>query len=164
VRRLALLPIALVACIAQHAPGTPLGTFAVDGALKTQTCGAQMQSQVVDPWSFDVRLSRSGSTVFWLQDAAPPLSGLIDPSGNVTMKATQTYDLRGGDAGPYCGIVRSDTFTAALGTAPSPTSFTGQIAYHYDLADGSDCGGLLDAQFGAIPCDVSYDLTAKRTK
>ncbi len=82
-RRLVLAPLATIACLAAHDPGTSLGTFAVDGALKTQTCGAAMQSQILDPWTFDVRLSRSGPTLFWLQDASPPLSGLVDPSGTV---------------------------------------------------------------------------------
>ncbi len=162
-RRLALVPLALFACIA-HQPGTSLGTFSVTGALKTQTCGASMQSQVLDPWTFDVRLSRSGNQMFWLQDAAPALSGLVDAQGNVTFTSTQVYDLRDGDAGKYCGVVRTDTFKAALGTSPSPTSFTGTISYHYELDQNADCGGLLSGQFDVVPCDVGYDLTAKRTK
>ena len=122
-----------------------------------------MQAQVLDPWTFDVHLSRSGNTMFWLQAAAPALSGLVDTKGNVTFTSTQIYDLRDADAGkPYCGVVRTDTFTAALGTSPQPTSFTGTIGYHYELDQNADCTGLLAGQFDAIPCDVSYDLTAKR--
>jgi hypothetical protein len=158
-RRLA--PLMLITCIA-HEPGTSLGTYAVTGTLKTQTCGASMQTQIEDPWDFNVRLSRSGSILFWLQAAAPALSGIVDPSGNVTITTTQTYDLRSGDAGPYCGVVRTDTFKAALGTAAVPTDFAGTITYHYELADNSVCGGLLTGQFDAVPCDVSYDLKAKR--
>jgi hypothetical protein len=157
------MPLA-IACVA-HEPGTSLGTYAVTGTLKTQTCGASMQAQIEDPWAFDVRLSRSGSILFWLQAAAPALSGIIDPKGNVTLTTTQVYVLRaGGDAGKgYCGVIRTDTFVAALGTAADPTDFTGSIAYHYALDDGSECGGLLTGQFDAVPCDVSYDLKAKRT-
>ena len=160
--RLSLAPLVCIACIA-HEPGTSLGTYAVTGTLKTQSCGASMQTQIEDPWAFDVRLSRSGSILFWLQAAAPALSGVVDPSGNVTITTTQTYDLRRGDAGPYCGVVRTDTFKAALGTAADPTDFTGTITYHYALADGAVCGGLLAGQFDAVPCDVAYDLKAKRS-
>lgn len=152
----------LIACT-MHEPGTALGTFAVTGTLTTQSCGASMQTQIEDPWGFDVRLSRSGNVLFWLQPAAPALSGIVDPNGNVTLTTSQLYDLRGGDAGPYCGVTRTDTFKAALGTAADPTDFTGTIAYHYELADGSVCGGLLVGQFDAVPCDVSYDLKAKRS-
>ena len=159
--RLFLLPLACIACVA-HEPGTSLGTYAVAGTLKTQSCGASMQTQIQDPWDFDVRLSRSGSILFWLQPASPALSGIVDPSGNVTLTTSQIYDLRGGDAGPYCGVVRTDTFKAALGTSADPTDFTGTITYHYELADGSVCGGLLMGQFDVVPCDVSYDLKAKR--
>jgi len=160
--RLFLLPLVCIACVA-HEPGTSLGTFAVTGTLKTQTCGATMQSQIENPWAFDVRLSRSGYTLFWLQAAAPALSGIVDPAGNVTITTTQTYDLSTNDAGTGCSVLRTDTFKAALGSAPQPADFTGTISYHYELAEGAVCGGLLSGQFDVVPCDVSYDLKAKRS-
>ena len=161
--RLFLAPLAAcIACIA-HEPGTSLGTYAVTATLKTQTCGASMQSQIVDPWKFDVRLSRSGHTLFWLQAASPAISGIIDGSGNVTLTTSQIFDLSTNDAGTGCSVVRTDTFKAALGTAAAPADFTGSIAYHYELAEGAKCGGLLTGQFDVVPCDVSYDLTAKRS-
>jgi hypothetical protein len=140
-----------------------IGTYAITGSLKTQTCGASMQSQAEDPWKFDVRLSRSGNIVFWLQDASPAISGVIDNAGNVTFTTSQVYVLSAPDAGAYCGVVRHDTFTAALGTSPSPSDFTGTIAYHYELDEGATCGGLLSGQFDTVPCDVGYDLAAKRS-
>lgn len=162
-RRIFALPLfalGAVACLA-HEPGTSLGTYAVTGTLGGQTCGASMQA--IDPWTFDVRLSRSGSTLFWLQDSSPALSGTIDPKGNVSITTSEIFTPTESDGGgPYCGVVRSDTFTAALGTAADPANFTGTIAYHYTLDDGSDCGGLLAGQFDTLPCDVSYTLTAKR--
>ena len=160
--RLFLVPLACVACVA-HEPGTSLGTYAVTGTLKTQSCGASMQTQIEDPWDFDVRLSRSGTTLFWLQAAAPPISGIVDPSGNVTLTTSQEYDLSTNDAGTGCSVLRTDTFKAALGTAADPTDFTGTITYHYELAQGAQCGGLLAGQFDVVPCDVSYDLAAKRS-
>jgi hypothetical protein len=160
--RLLVLPLLSIACT-MHEPGTSLGTYAVTGTLKTQSCGASMQTQIEDPWDFDVRLSRSGSILFWLQAAAPALSGVVDPSGNVTIKTTQSYDLSTNDAGTGCSVLRTDTFKAALGTAADPTDFTGTISYHYELAEGAVCGGLLAGQFDVVPCDVSYDLAAKRT-
>jgi hypothetical protein len=159
--RLLLLPLACIACVA-HEPGTSLGTYAVAGTLKAQSCGASMQTQIEDPWDYDVRLSRSGSILFWLQAAAPPLSGFVDPSGNVTITTTQTYDLSTNDAGTGCSVLRTDTFKAALGTSADPTDFTGTITYHYELAENAVCGGLLAGQFDAVPCDVAYDLKAKR--
>jgi hypothetical protein len=160
--RIFLLPIACVACTLQQ-PGTQLGTFAVAGTLTTQSCGASMQSQIEDPWDFDVRLSRSNDVLFWLQAASPPLSGIVDPSGNVTITTTQSYDLSTNDAGTGCSVLRTDTFIAALGTTAAPTDFSGTITYHYELADGAQCGGLLAGQFDVVPCDVAYDLTAKRS-
>ena len=162
-RLLLLAPIVFASCVV-HDPGTPLGTYAVTGTLKTQTCGASMQAQIIDPWKFDVRLTRSGSVLFWLQAAAPALSGIVDPSGNVTITTTQTYDLDSSDASArFCSVDRTDTFVAALGSAADPTDFTGTITYHYEIAEGATCTGELSGQFDVVPCDVSYDLTAKRS-
>lgn len=151
---------ACAACLA-HQPGSTLGTFAVTGALKTQTCGADLQAE--NPWAFDVHLSKSGTTLFWLQDSAPALSGVLDPSGNATLTTNEIFDLSEPDAGvAYCAVIRTDTFKAALGTSAAPSDFTGSIAYHYELDQGSDCGGLLAGQFDSVPCDVTYDLSAQR--
>jgi len=159
--RLPAACVLLLGCL-DHEPGTSLGTYAVTGALQTQTCGADMQAE--DPWDFDVRLSRDGHTVFWLQAASPALSGVVDGSGNVTFTTSELFPLTDADGGgPYCAVIRSDTFHAALGTDATPATFSGDITYHYDLDDGSACGGLLYGQFDSVPCDVTYNLTAKRT-
>ena len=145
-----------------HEPGSSLGTFAVTGTLGKQTCGSGITAD--DPWKFSVRLSRSQSLLYWLQGASPPVSGFIDDKGNATLTSSSIYDLQDADGGvPYCGVVRQDKFTAALGTG-TVTSFTGTLSYHYDVDQGADCTGLLPAAgFGTMPCDVSYELAATRT-
>jgi hypothetical protein len=97
-----------------------------------------------------VRLSKSGEILFWLQAAAPPLSGTIAPNGNVTLTTTQDLDVQD------CSVTRTDTFIAALGTSAQPSAFTGSLAYHYDFNEDAGCTLL------PLPCDVSYALTAKR--
>ena len=140
----------LCACLA-HEPGTVLGTYAVTGTLAKQTCSLGAE----DPWKFNVRLSKEGETLFWLQDSAPPLSGTLDPQGNASIKTTETIDLQDSDGGVYCSVQRTDTFTAALGTAATPSGFTGALAYHYDVDPSGPCAVL------SLPCDVSYGLAAK---
>ncbi len=146
-----------------HDPGSSLGTFAVTGTLKTQTCGAGMTAD--NPWKFSLRLSRTANQLYWLQDSAPPISGTIDGQGNALVTSSSVYPLQDGDAGPYCAVVRTDKFTAALGSGSGAvTSFSGSLAYHYDLDQGSDCTGLLSSGgFSTMPCDVSYEIAATRT-
>ena len=157
------LAAACGAACAMHEPGTSLGTFAVTGTLGTQTCGSGVTAD--NPWTFNVRLSRGTNTLYWLQDASPPISGTIDAQGNAVLTSSSTYELQSAtEAGaPYCGVVRTDKFTAALGTGPVK-SFTGTLAYHYDVDQGADCSAVLPAAgFATMPCDVSYELAATRT-
>jgi hypothetical protein len=110
------------ACV-MHEPGTSLGTFAVTGTLDKQSCGSGVTPD--NPWKFNVRLSRGSNILYWLQDSAPPVSGYIDPQGDAVITSSSTYDLQDADGGvPYCGVVRTDKFTAALGTG-TVTSFSG---------------------------------------
>lgn len=157
----ALVAACAAACV-MHEPGTSLGTFAVTATLDKQTCGSGVTPD--NPWKFDVRLSRGTNILYWLQASAPPVSGYIDPQGNAVITSSSTYDLQDADGGiPYCGVVRTDKFTAALGTG-TVTSFTGTLAYHYDVDQGADCTGVLPAAgYGTMPCDVSYKLAATRT-
>lgn len=151
------------ACL-MHEPGSSLGTFAVTGTLKTQTCGAGVTAD--NPWTFKLRLSRSANLLYWLQDSAPAISGTIDGQGNALVTSSSIYDLQAADGGtPYCGVVRDDKFTAALGNGPAAvSSFNGTLAYHYDVVQGADCTGLLPAAgFSTMPCDVAYEIAATRT-
>ena len=142
----------LCSCLA-HEPGTVLGTYAVTGTLATSTCTGLGDPQ--NPWDFNVRLSKSGETLFWLQDSSPALSGTLDPQGNATLHTTEDIALQDADGGVYCSVVRTDTFTAALGTAPVPSTFKGGLTYHYDVDPNAACPML------ALPCDVSYALGGK---
>jgi hypothetical protein len=48
-----------------HEPGDRLGTFHATGTLVSDTCQAAVLGVTKD-WAFDVKLSREGSTLYWL--------------------------------------------------------------------------------------------------
>jgi hypothetical protein len=148
---------ALVACSSSPLPGTQLGIFKVTGTSTTNTCGLGAP----DPWTFDARLSRSGSTVYWSwMDGTAPLTGPVDAQSHVSIQDTQAGNVDGTDAslGP-CTLQRSDDLELAL----AGSSFTGSIGYSFAPASGADCSDQLVASggsFEALPCSVTYSVTA----
>src|SRR5215472_19044405 len=64
---LALPVLAIASCSGKDPlnPGTPIGTFRVDGKLVSNACGAAESAP--DPWEFDVKLSRDHGTVYLVQ-------------------------------------------------------------------------------------------------
>src|SRR5258708_2692280 len=62
-----------------HQPGDALGSYAVAGKLGDDTCGAESLSAPAK-WDFQVKLSREGSTLYWL-NGREAIVGDIDKSG-----------------------------------------------------------------------------------
>jgi hypothetical protein len=161
-RRLAssvAISLALVACSATPMPGTQLGTFKVVAKSKSNTCGLGAP----DPWTFDVQLSRNGSTLYWSwMDGSPLVSGAIDGQSHASLTNTQTGNLDGTDAGlGPCTMQRSDDLEVDLPSA-SGGSFTGTLGYSFSVPAGADCSDQLTGsggQFEALPCAVSYTMT-----
>lgn len=154
-------------------PGTPLGTFHVSAKLTGSTCGT-----VPDPWEFDVKLAHEESTLYWIQGGAP-VSGTMDRTARAQMKSTDSRELRAADAKkklPACVVIRDDLLDVALAgdtpetpldTVAEATRFTGKLTYGFSPMQGSECSDqTLDqgGDFAALPCEVSYDLSAAQTK
>ena len=154
-------------------PGTPLGTFHVSAKLTASTCGT-----VPDPWEFDVKLAHEESTLYWIQGGAP-VSGTMDATARTQMKTTDARELRAADAKrklPACVVSRDDVLDVALAgekvdvplaTVGEATRFTGKLTYRFSPIQGSECSDqTLDqgGDFAALPCEVSYDLSAAQTK
>jgi hypothetical protein len=99
------------------APGEVLGLYAVAGTLGDDTCGAESLSAPSE-WSFEVKLSRDGSTLYWL-NGREAIVGEIDKSGGFSFEThlSQTVAERRG-AAKGCTIVRRDRARGSL----SPTA------------------------------------------
>lgn len=164
----------VVACSGKnpYEPGEKVGTFRVTAKLTQSTCG-----QPPNPWEFDVRVNTDGSTVYWIQGAYP-IAGEVDASGHTTLKASVTEIVRAADEKKKlaaCSIARADVLDMLLADADAKPAvdpndvktFTGLISYSFTPTEGSSCEDQLTQSGGgydALPCVVSYQLTAKLTK
>jgi hypothetical protein len=146
-------------------PGTPIGVFHVTGALVGNACAAA--DQVPNPWEFDVKLSRDGSTLYWIQGGLP-VQGHLDAASHTTMASQTSQQLRApnpksGASG--CTLTRDDALDATLGSEPV-TSFSGALTYTFRATSDSDCSDQLAVNGGGftnLPCEVSYTLSAAKT-
>jgi hypothetical protein len=148
-------------------PGDALGTFHVIAALETSTCGPGALGST-DLWEFDVKLSRDGNDLYWLngEEAIP---GRIAADGTSFAFDTRAVvqAVPAGKGNPGCAIVRTDTANGALSsTTTDVASFTGRMRFGYMPQAGSDCTPVVGVEggFAFLPCEMSYLVKAGRTE
>ncbi len=149
-----------------HEPGDRLGTYHVTGALVADSCKAPLLG-VTSDWQFDVKLSREGDTLYWLngQEAIP---GSIAADG-------RTFDFQSGvqvtleaahGAALGCVIDRSDLANGRLSSSTEDVGkFSVDMSFEYAEGSNAACAGFVGVEggFESLPCQVRYALTAKRT-
>ena len=167
---LAAMLVASAACSGKdpYNPGTPMGTFNVQGKLTTNSCGDA--GSAPDPWAFDVKLSRDASTLYWLQ-GGPPVSGVLDASTHATLKSSDTRTVHAANPRSgvsFCAMTRDDILDATLSPAGTGNAdaFNGSLTYRFTPTEDSDCSDQMagsGGEFAALPCEVKYDLAALHT-
>ena len=142
-----------------HQPGELLGSYAVTGKLGDDSCGADALN-APQSWSFQVKLSREGSTLYWL-NGREAIVGDIDKSGRFAFETHLDLPLSAKHgAVPGCTIVRSDSASGTL--AGSSTTLDAKLTYAYDASRDSDCAEFVTGTDGApvvLPCQMTYALT-----
>jgi hypothetical protein len=166
------LLVSVAACWGKdpYNPGENVGTFHVDAALTSTSCGA-----TPNPWAFDVRLNHDGTTLYWIQGAAP-IGARVDDTAHVQLTSNVVQEVRAADAKAKraaCSIQRTDLLALSLATADAKpasepslaTSFAGTLVYTFAPTQDSDCSDQVaegGGGFDALPCEVRYDLTGTR--
>jgi hypothetical protein len=148
----------------ERGPGEPIGTYRVTATLEASSCG-DGALRAPDPWTFEVRLSRDGSDLFWLNGSGV-VSGSIEPDGTSFAFAAQaTVPIGEQDPGSAgCRVVREDQASGALAASDPPSGFTGRLSYAYAAAAEADCSAWVDVEGGldALPCAIEYSMQASR--
>lgn len=145
-----------------HEPGDEIGTFAVTGKLKDDSCGAENLSAPAK-WSFNLKLSRKGDALYW-QNGKESIVGDIDSSGAFSFDTRVQVTLEA-PKGAYKGCVM-ERRDAAKGTLKSSeTVLAGVLSYTYDAKAGTDCTEFAlgaEGQPVTLPCSLSYALSGER--
>jgi hypothetical protein len=155
---------AIAGCMGKdpYNPGEPVGTFKVTAKLLTNSC-----AEAPDPWTFDVKLNRDPGKIYWMQGGLP-VEGKVDTQSNVKMTSSDARTVRAADpktGTAQCQLWRDDDFEGKLGPEPLST-FEGKLTYRFRPGEGSDCSDYTKAGgggFDALPCSMTYELTAVKT-
>ena len=165
----ALCLVCLAACgDGEHdgkTPGEPIGRFAMTGTLERDECQAPVIG-VVDPWEFELRLSRLAHDLYWL-NGREAVSGELSSNKRSFQFDTQvdTVIERPRTGRPGCTLARRDIASGSLRPdADNATAIDGEISFVYDVRSGSDCSGIVGVSggFARLPCRVDFDLTGDR--
>jgi len=146
-------------------PGDELGTYKVVANLDSSTCGPGALG-AKDVWQFDVKLSRDGDALYWL-NGAEAISGAVASDG-VSFAFETHVDVQAINPGKGqigCVISRVDSGSGTLSSSSLEVeSFEGLLRYGFQPTTGSDCQPLVGVEGGfyALPCEMSYRLSATR--
>ncbi len=147
-------------------PGDALGTFHVVGQLTASSCGPGALGST-DVWEFDVKLSKDGPDLYWL-NGQEPIHGRIAADGVTfsfdTSAAIVLMEQKG--AMPGCTIVRRDLASGTLSDPDVVAGFEGIMRFGYAATAESACDELVlvDGGFATLPCEINYRMTAKKTE
>lgn len=149
-----------------HHPGDFIGAFRVDADRKASSCGEGALGSM-PKWSFDVKLSRGDGELFW-DNGAEVVPGVLQPDDKTfSFESGIIVDMRDASSPPDlppCSLARADHASGKL--ADDDATFTGELSYDFAPTQGSDCTDLVAGAapiFAALPCGMSYALSATRT-
>jgi len=147
-------------------PGDELGSYRVVATLESSSCGPGALGSK-DLWEFDVKLSRDGNDLYWLNGkevipgtiASDDISFAFDSGVVVPVIPPGKGELG-------CSIKRTDTASGRLSSSSTDvTTFKGTMRYGFQPLQGGDCQGLIGVEGGfyALPCEMNYGMNATRT-
>jgi len=144
------------------APGEVLGLYTLSGRLTEDDCGAESLNAPPE-WSFEVKLSRERSTLYWL-NGREAIVGEIDDAGSFSFEThldLKLAEARGAAKG--CTVRRSDGAVGSLTSSDDALSV--KLSYGYAATTGSDCSEFATGTDGmpqALPCSMTYTLAGAR--
>lgn len=149
----------------EDVPGELLGDYAVSGRLRESSCGDGALA-AADPWEFEIRLSRQGDELFWV-NGREVITGEIERATRRFAFATAVaVELEPAQAPhPGCTVRREDRAEGELhGIGEDVAGFDGTLEYAFAATPSSDCSGQVGDAGGiaVLPCAIAYSIVAER--
>jgi hypothetical protein len=148
-------------------PGDLLGTYHVTGRLRQDGCRAPVLG-VTDPWAFEIKLSRFGYDLYWLNGREAIVGDIAADGVSFRFETRVDVDFEKAEAArPGCTIERTDRAAGKLAANGTDVpSFESELQFSYTEGDGSECAaaGVVGpaSGFPMLPCTIAYELKAAR--
>lgn len=170
-RRVFVCALTAVACSApaepEHdgkVPGTLLGTFAVQGAIRSDDCGADLLG-APDPWRFEVRLSRFQRDLYWLNGREAIVGEIDEDDATFRFSTRVDIPIGGRRDAAMCVVSRYDRAEGSLSLEGDELlGFEGRLEFEYRSKDDSECLEIivLPGSVNNLPCRIAYRIRAVR--
>ncbi len=146
------------------APGEQLGSFRVDATLDSSSCGVGALGST-EHWEFDVKLSRDGDALYWLNGKEAIVGSMQDELSFEFDTHVAVPAIPPGKGQIGCTVSRGDRAEGKLSSAEQASEFQGKLEYTFNPMEGSDCTPLIGVEggFSTLPCEMSYLMKATRT-
>lgn len=182
---LAALVTLVVGCRPVKLAGDPVGQYRVTGTLKSSTCGAGHPAPTTLTFYVELRAEPDSTRGYWKLPNGPLVAGDLDdgefrfeerthvvavpadPANNVagcTLERVEVVDgeLEGETLATDAGVTdRADS------GATDEEGFSGRTVIGITPVPGGNCTPLLSVYggpFPVLPCEVRYELEAKRVQ
>lgn len=141
--------------------GDDLGTFHVAATEATNSCG-QGALGAPERFDFDVELSRADSEIFWNGTNG----GEIRASLAFQVAASVRVEVPVRPPSAPCVLTREDRIAGALfaDTSGAITGFDADMRYEFAAEEACDQAELASSGLMQVPCVLSYELAAERTR
>ena len=143
-------------------PGDLLGTYSMSGALKSDSCNAELLG-APDPWSFELKLSRFERDLYWLNGREAIVGDIDADSATFHFKTRIDVVLSPAARGAAgCVVSRNDQADGKLNAeGESVTSVSAALSFRYEAKPGSECLEIIGIPGGVqqLPCSLSYGLS-----
>lgn len=155
-------------------PGELLGTYAISGTIKNDDCGAELLG-APDPWQFQVKLSRLGRDLYWLngREAIVGAIGADGTSFSFDTRVDVGMDGKGQTGKPTgCVVSRRDRAQGTLLESEETTDagdaqvlgLKGELSFGYSSKSDTECLEIIGVPGSVqnLPCSLSYTIEGER--
>lgn|GEM_PF-460119 len=142
-------------------PGDPLGSYAMEGKLVQDTCGAELLN-APDPWRFEVQLSRQNRDLYWLNGREAIVGDITQNGAGFSFDTQVKVELgKNANTAAGCVVYRRDRASGSLDfDGDELEGLAGELSFSYAARAGSECIELLGVPGGVrtLPCELAYSL------
>ena len=146
-----------------RAPGDLLGTYAIEGKIRGDSCGADSLG-APDPWRFEIKLSRKDRDLYWLNGREAIVGDLAADGVSFSFDTRVDVPIGGDAKSSSCVVSRRDRAQGDLAESDDQVlGLTGVLNFDYSSKSQLGCLEIIGVpgSVEALPCSLSYAIVGE---